>query len=29
VCSSDLKPFSIEEYDKLKGDLDAINFFDF
>ena len=28
-CRLPIKPFSIEEYDKLKGDLDAINFFDF
>ena len=28
-CRLPIKPFSVEEYDKLKGDLDAINFFDF
>ena len=28
-CRLQIKPFSVEEYDKLKGDLDAINFFDF
>ena len=28
-CRLPIKPFSVEEYDKLKGDLDAINFFEF
>lgn len=28
-CRLPIKPFSVDEYEKLRGDLDAIKFFEF